>query len=204
MNIKYILKGQEERKLMKKPRFLCDVDGIAADFMAEALVIINGITHQNLTYDELHHWEVLDYIDDLEHRKIAEIELNKAGLCERLTMYENSIQAIKELNNITNLYFITAPMTKNVGWLNERVAWLVKHFEIEVRQIGFLKDKFIVHGDFLLDDSETNLINWIEDPVNKNSKALLWNRPWNKSVDDSRLTRVFSWQEVLDLIKEKV
>jgi 5'(3')-deoxyribonucleotidase len=189
--------------MKKKPRFLCDVDGIAADFMAEAINVVNSITNQGLTYDQLQHWEVLDYIVDEEHKKIAKNELNKAGLCERLSLYENSLDAIKELNEITNLYFITAPMTDNVGWLNERVAWLVKHFGIEVRQVGFLKDKFIVHGDFLLDDSQGNLIKWIEDPININGKALLWDRPWNKQVEDSRLTRIFKWQEVLELVKKE-
>lgn len=187
-----------------KPRFLCDVDGIAADFMAEAIIIVNSITDQGLTYDQLHHWEVLDYIEDPEHKKIALNELNKAGLCERINLYENSIEAIKELNEITNLYFITSPMMNNVGWLNERYAWLVKHFEIKKHQLGYVTDKFIVHGDFLLDDSQSNLIKWIEEPINKNGKALLWDRPWNKHVEDNRLTRIFSWQQVLDLVKESI
>lgn len=186
---------------MKKPRFLCDVDGIAADFMAEAITIVNSITNQGLTYEQLQHWEILDYIVDAEHRKIAKDELNKPGLCEKLSLYENSLEAIKELNEITDLYFITAPMTDNTGWLNERVSWLVKHFGIEVRQVGFLKDKFIAHGDFLLDDSQGNIIKWIEEPVNKNGRALLWSRPWNKHVEDSRFTRIFEWQEVLEIVK---
>ena len=56
--------------MKKKPRFLCDVDGICADFMKEAIAIVNNITNQGLTYDQLHHWEVLDYIIDEEHKKM--------------------------------------------------------------------------------------------------------------------------------------
>lgn len=186
---------------MKKQRFLCDVDGICADFMKETIAIVNQITNQGLTYEQLSHWEVLDYIIDEEHKKNARNELNKAGLCERLELYDNSLEAIKELNKITNLYFITSPMYQNVGWLNERHAWLIKHFNIESRQLGFIKDKFIVHGDFLLDDAEWNLIKWIEEPINKNGKALLWDRPWNKHVEDSRILRVYNWKQVLELVK---
>ena len=182
----------------RKVRFLCDVDGIIADFVKAAIKVMTGLSGKPIGEDRIMNWEVTEVLEDPNHREEAKASFERAGFCETFETYDGSQGAIRLLNEATQFYFVTSPMTRNPGWYNERFAWLVKHFEVEPRQVNFVADKFIVKGDFLLDDSDKNVVSWLDH--HPDGHGLLWDRPWNRACKDPRVVRVHSWAEVVDLV----
>lgn len=185
----------------KRARFLCDADGIVADFVKAAVRVMTDLSGQEITSDHILNWEVTECLEDPRHREMAKAEFMKAGFCQAFETYDGAQSAVRILKEVTDFYFVTAPMVKNPGWFNERHAWLVQHFEVEDRMVNFVHDKFLVKGDFLLEDSDKNLMAWLEEFPD--GHGILWDRPWNRSCNDPRVIRVSTWAEVIDLVDKK-
>ncbi len=182
----------------RKPRFLCDADGIVADFTKAAIQVMNKLSGKDHTVDHILQWEVTEVLEDAAHREAARHAFEQLGFCETFEVYDGSQEAVNTLKAMTDFYFVTTPMTRNPGWFNERYRWLSKHFEVDQRHVNFVTDKFIVSGDYLLDDSEKNLEAWLSH--NPNGTALIWDRPWNRREIDPRIVRVSSWDGVISMV----
>lgn len=181
-------------------RFLCDVDGIVADFISDALGIINRTCATALSYEDVQSWEILDMVKDPVQREVVADAILQQGLCAGLKPYPEAVEAVTELGKATDFYYVTAFLKKNPYWMFERLNWLMEHCGAEASQVNFVKDKFIVEGDIFLDDSATNVNNWAEHHPFR--LALLWTRPWNASEHVVEgVTRVDSWKQVLGMVE---
>jgi 5'(3')-deoxyribonucleotidase len=185
--------------MTNKFRFLCDVDGIVADFVTEALAIINSTCSTDLSVGDVTSWELLDLVKDPASKLQVKSLFNQKGLCASLKPYHGAIEALVQINSLADLYFVTAPLKTNPYWMFERHKWLVDRCGVQSSQVNFVKDKFIVGGDIFLDDSVANVNTWIDKHPGK--LALLWTRPWNASCEThEEVVRVDTWEQILGMV----
>lgn len=178
---------------------MVDVDGIVASFSGAAAKVMSTLTGKDITHDDVIYWEVTKILESEELRKAAKEEFNREGFCHSFEIYDGSQAAIRELSEISDLYFVTAPLSSNRTWMPERVEWLQRHFNTPYSRIAFVHDKFIVHGDFLIEDHPDNAAAWsVENPL---GKALLWDRAYNQPPQGTGVQRVVHWNDVISEVK---
>ena len=95
------------------------------------------------------------------------------------------------------LVWCTKPWDSCIGWAHARTSWLRKNFQAE--EIICTAAKHRVKGDVLIEDSYENLVRWKEHFPE--GRALLYMRPWNKSID---YTDRFTWDRLPQLLEEIV
>ena len=186
--------------MMRKPRLLLDVDGILADFVSATVKIMNSMTGMSLIPDDIINWEVTSILEDHQTRELCKAEFNKAGFCSTLEVYDGAQEAVKILQDKTELFFVTSPMLSNPTWMPDRVEWLERHFGIDHKHVVFANKKYIISGDFMVDDSPKNINDWLF--YNPDSCGLLWDRPYNRTPDADKLIRVSKWDEIIQMINE--
>lgn len=180
---------------MRKPRLLLDVDGIVADFVGAAVKVMSEKSGRRISSDDVVHWEVTSVLDDHAVREACKEEFNKAGFCSAFEVYDGAQAAVRRLQELTELFFVTAPMRSSPTWMPERVSWLERHFAVDHRHVVFASKKHIISGDFMVDDAPGNIAPWLAS--NPGSVGLLWDRPYNRGPDAAGMARVSSWDDVL-------
>lgn len=183
----------------KKPTFLCDVDGIGADFVKAAVLIMNRISGQAIELDHVTSWDVTQLLQEEQHKAEAKQAFLERGFCSSFEEYSGTTEAVARLNAISNFYFVTAPMFDNKSWMEERADWLMSRYGVRGNQVNFITDKFLTRGDFLLDDSNKNCELWAKS--NPFGRALLWDRPHNRHEDHPSVLRVHTWDEVIRIVE---
>lgn len=181
-----------------KPTFLCDVDGIAANFVEMAVHVMNRVSGQSIELEHVNCWDVTQLLLEQEHKEESKKEFLRQGFCSSFNEYLGTKEAIHKLNEMTNLYFVTSPMMENPYWMAERAEWLMSRYGVESRQVNFVTDKFITRGDFLLDDSGRNCALWKE--RNPFGISMIWDRPHNRNEHHPSVVRVYSWDEVINIV----
>lgn len=181
-----------------KPRILLDVDGIIADFAGAAAKLMSSVSGRVITPADIIHWEVTNVLEEQHMRDYCKEEIKKPGFCTSLEVYEGALESVAEIQSLSEVFYVTAPMHTNPTWMPERVAWLEKVLGADPKHIIFAYKKHVVVGEMLVDDSPDNIRDWLEH--NPSGVGLLWTRPYNAAQGD-QFERVSSWSQVLDEVK---
>jgi 5'(3')-deoxyribonucleotidase len=185
---------------MKKPRLLLDVDGILADYVGATIKVMNAMSGENITPDDIVKWEVTEALENHSLREKCKDAFNQAGFCLTFEAYDGAQDAVARLALSTEIFFVTAPMIKNPTWMPDRLAWLMHHFGVDHKHVVFATKKHIFIGDFMVDDNPENITSWLQNN-DKGAKGILWDRPYNKTPDTDGLIHVSTWNEVIQIIE---
>ncbi len=142
---------------MNKKRILCDLDGIVTDLIHKWLI----------TYNKEHpHFKQLvkDDVTEYEYHKISPIGksmdmyIERPGFFIDLPILEGAIETLKNLQDDGHeIYIVTAP-SSYPGSASEKIWWIHRHLPfIDKNHIIIAKDKHIIYGDILIDDTPSNL-----------------------------------------------
>ena len=100
---------------------------------------------------------------------------------------------------MVDVYAVTAPF-KSQTWAFERNESLKEHFGFDKRSIVQTNAKFLIAGDYLLDDCPTYLTEWAAE--HPESVSMLWHLPNTRLLDDPPVySRVHTWDEVLTKVR---
>lgn len=120
-----------------------------------------------------------------------------------------AVQGIKQLNKKHYIYFITSRPyfieEKTKKWLNKYFPdtsiplYLTNQYspgrEKSLKKSDICKNLNISH---IIEDSPSN----ITDCTLNGIQVLLYNRPWNTAIENNDfITRVYGWNDVLDILK---
>ena len=186
-----------------------DLDNVLLNF-SEALH-----AHHNATYGTKY-----------ERKHVTSIELSKIWNCTieealrrisdfylssehwNATPVDGAVENIKKLKQYHNLHVITAKPEKLKG---KTLEWLDKHFPRMFDGIHFTNQ---YHGNGLkrtkgkvckelgielfVDDCLEN----VNDVVSSGIPALLFDAPWNQGEVKPPITRVYSWDEIVDFLSK--
>jgi 5'(3')-deoxyribonucleotidase len=179
---------------MARSRILLDVDGVLADFLTPAIVILRRLTGKPWTHQDMPTWDLFDVVGHEWEKRFFQ-ECGRRGFAESLDVYAGAREGVAQLQQISDIYIVTSPMQHNPTWTYERESWLQKHFEIPASKVVHTSAKYLCRGDILVDDRPANVEKWIAQ--HPNGIGLLWDQPYNRS--QTHLRRASSWQQVLDV-----
>jgi 5'(3')-deoxyribonucleotidase len=196
--------------------FLCDVDGVLADFTGAIVTAINDhldalaetsaipIPHKSVA--EVTEWDIASCLDvpaSLIYAKAGE-----PGFCESLKVLPGAVALVETLRLHGKVYFVTSPIWSAPLWMYERTHWLKKHFDAKPGEVMHTSAKELVRGDMLIDDKPQTVERWamaqgLEPYTNY---GVIWNQPYNaKYTIDRRypVVRAQNWEDVEELIQRR-
>lgn len=179
---------------------LIDIDGVLAETHQLWLDKINERYNRNHTIDECNNWSfhiplnldesIYKYWDEPGHFEFA-------------PLVDGAQEGLEKLWFNHNCYIVGAASYQTDA-IVQKWRWLNKHFPfIKKEQVVFAKDKSVVHGDYLIDDSIENAIRFVNRENVPDRKVLLFDRPWNleHSLSGNKIHRVSNWHNILNYFK---
>lgn len=170
---------------MKNLTIGIDVDGVLRDNLGEMVRLYNESFNENLTVDD-----VTDYKTEKIFPKIMEVtgdtsshwffQTHSKELFSDAKPFKNVTEDIKRLQEHAQVVIITYQKS----YLNkaQTLEWLEK-CGIEPDGIVFIKDKTLVHCDYLVDDNDWNFIG------SHVKTGVLIDAPYNLGKDLSELKK---------------
>lgn len=183
-----------------RPRVLLDVDGVLADYVAAILPAVKAATGRQHTHADVDQWDFTralglspsetEYVYTVTHEE---------GFCADIPVLHGAVEGVRALRVHADVYFTTAP-THAPYWYFERTEWLIRHFDASVEHVLHAKHKELVTGDVFVDDKIEHVWDWCRH--HPSGRGVLWEQPYNRSIDVGHLVRTSSWNRVLEIVGE--
>jgi len=166
-------------------RIAVDMDEVISHFSAKCLELFNEEFQERYTNQHLQGKKLME-LDARFEKKVNQYLANESFFLE-LEVVKDSQEVIKKLSANYEIYIVTAAMEFPAS-LAPKYQWLKKHFSfLNEKNFVFCGDKSIIHADYLLDDTPSNLETF-------NGKGILFTAPHN--VNATGYARVDNWKEV--------
>lgn len=180
------------------PVFLTDADDVLVDFVFPAAELLSEVLGRKWTLDDMTpgEWDMFAGLNEEQLKQVQET-LNDYGWVWSLEPNVHTQEAVEKLRGQTNLFVLTAA----IGWAPVRTEWLAKHYEFDKDHLVFTKAKYLVRGDFFLDDNPTNVRMWQKH--NPQGVGMLWTAPNNiHLIEGNEDIRVYGWPDVYQRVEE--
>ena len=127
----------------------------------------------------------------LDKQETMEIFMSE-GFTNKMIPLHGAVNAIHEIEARNFLvFFCTALVTDNSDVLKDRVHWIGKWFgEDFMNRVIFTKDKSLVRGDFLIDDSPFKTKGLLKPEW----KLIIFDMSYNQN--DSCYGRIYNWTDL--------
>lgn len=163
-----------------------DVDGVVANFTGHLLNIIGS----ELTPADVTVWQVLDLLKPSEKKEATAI-LNEPEFWRSQPVIEGAQDGIAQIKKHHEIFWVTSPWIGCEGWEAARRWWLKDNFGVDHKHVAPLASKYIVVGDFIVDDKASHVDEWLE---HHDGQGFLFDAPYNQ---DSKLQRM-NWNDIPD------
>lgn len=164
-----------------KPRLLLDIDGVCANFVASALDAIYQVTGRRRQPEEITGWDIVASLglSEMESKWLDNC-IGHPRFCRDLAPFPGVHEAIAELKELADVYPVTAPFDPTIAphWVPEREAWIAEHLGIARGKIVQTSVKYLVGGDYLVEDKTSALVQW--DQEHPCGEGVLVTRPYNE------------------------
>lgn len=192
-------------------RLVFDIDGVVGDFHASVIRIANAVAQRERPFSVA---DITDY-SMAKALRLTEIEaralwagISQPGFALRLSPCAGAVACIARLReNGHSIVFCSAPVPSSPTWEHDRAAWCAQHFPgiplVSVRTRPPLgAPKWLVRGDWLIDDSPANIAEWNEHHLqthpHRGPTGILWRRPWNASIAHDLTAS--DWNELEEIV----
>jgi len=161
------------------------MDEVISHFSAKCLELFNEEFQERYTDQHLQGKKLME-LDTRFEKKVNQYLANESFFLE-LEVIKDSQEVIGKLSVHYEIYIVTAAMEFPAS-LAPKYQWLKKHFSfLNEKNFVFCGDKSIIHADYLLDDTPSNLETF-------NGKGVLFTAPHNMNA--TGYSRVNNWKEV--------
>lgn len=185
--------------IRQRDRVLVDCDGVLGNFAASALDLIEERTGDRHSNSELIHWDVFKSVDKKDLAHILRDAVENEGFCLKIKPLPGAKRLMKVLEARYEVYVVTSPFLAR-NWAYERFRWLECHFGLPANRVAFVKDKRIIPGEALIDDSGKNLRSWSAAWPEK--LPILFDAPYNQG--DTEFQRAKDWQDAVRFLKARL
>jgi len=172
---------------MKVKRIAIDMDEVISHFSVGCLELFNKEFNEKYTTEDLQGKLLVELDARFEDR--VDHYLATESFFLDLKVIKDSQEVIRKLSAHYEIYIVTAAMEFPAS-LAPKYQWLKQHFSfLNDNNFVFCGDKSIIHADYLIDDTPSNLDTFT-------GRGILFTAPHNRNV--SGYTRLNNWQEVAD------
>lgn len=188
-----------------RPRVGIDCDDVLAGFTPKVIELVAELTGVRHNIEDVDQWDLFDWLDSRNlgennkalGRKVYDV-IKAEGGCFSLDVLEGSKEGIKRLQDISDVFIITAPFVGSKTWVHERYEWLRHHFGIHHRRVAQLHEKALCKVDVFVDDKLDNVVRWGSENY---GRAVLWDRSSNrKEATPPWVVRCFSWEQLYEIV----
>lgn len=193
---------------MRRPRVLVDVDGVLADFTGAWLEIMVEMTGLEIKREEVSDWDIFGVLETRgvneplrNHvKEVCRSATSRAGFCGSLKVLAGAQDGFNQLRDIADVYIVTSPWNSPY-WTFERDSWLLDNFGVPRKNIVHTDAKYLVSGDYLIDDKTSHIVNWCAEQPN--GQGILWESAHNKGheIPENSVT-LSDWHSVFRFIQE--
>lgn len=178
---------------------LLDCDGVLSNFVASALRIINTLAGTAYAHDDVTTWEV-ESLCPPELQPEFWAQVCAPGFVRDMEPYPGAVEAVSLLRERYGVHIVTARMRQSPTWVDEREAWLERHFGIPYKLVTSTHGKSVCAGIALVDDKPAHVIDWAA--AHPQGIAMLLDRPYNRAAEIPGGVRVHGWADVLGRLGE--
>lgn len=141
--------------MTKQPTLLLDMDGPLADFDEHfwRRCIDAGYTFDVDGPTQQQHRYFTDHMPDPTERATARAMVDTAGWFAELPVTPGAIEGVELLHEHFDVWVCTKPLETNPTCLNDKQAWLHRHFPTLENRMVTAPNKALIVGDILLDDA---------------------------------------------------
>lgn len=185
----------------EKPKVLLDVDGVIIDTNECILDFIHRFTDKRFHASQIKAWDVFEGLGFPELDPLWREACHTEELCYKMKPYVGAPKFLHYLKQMADVVIVTAPLKGCKTWHSQRTDALLHHFGIEANKVIFAGEKHHVHGDFLIDDRLSNVVEW-KKYWKCHGDALVFNQSWNQEEGRNFYVsgRVSSYEEILDIV----
>jgi 5'(3')-deoxyribonucleotidase len=182
--------------MARRKRLLIDVDEVLVDFQTPTFDIIHRLLGRRLRPEDYEVWDMFGLFTD-EERTAIFTEIEQPGFCRALKPTPGARLAVEELRSLVDVFPVTSHFHSQT-WVHERDASLKEHFGFTKREIVHTGAKFLVAGDYFLDDNPSHVEGWVAE--HPDGCGMLWHIPNTRTLGFEDI-RMHSWGGVIERIK---
>lgn len=183
---------------------LLDIDNTIADFTGAVCREASKILDRGVHPTEITQWNLRASLEMTPKQiKALYTAIQRKGFCLELEPLPGSVTAVKKLQSLGFVNFVTSPWDSSSHWMWERTQWLRTFFNADPEDVIHTHHKWLVKGDVIIDDRPLNvtlgdrkLRVLIPTPANKH-----WRN--NEGITVSNPVYVSkSWPSIIRAVKE--
>lgn len=174
-----------------------DVDGVLADIMFVWLDQYNNTHKKSVTNDDIVQWDFWKEMGYDKYKFYEELSSCWSRWIEVPPMEPGTASAVERLHSVGIVDIVTARDATSTKYVKQ---WL-EHNGIKYNDyVAVLRgrDKADLDYDIFIDDSPHN----VAMIASKGKSALLYDQPWNRSVNDSKIVRIKKLAEAVNMISD--
>jgi len=190
--------------------FLCDVDGVLADFLGGICGVLKERGYPDIRRERVVRWDIASCLD-VPSKVIYDIA-GCEGFCECLEVLPGAVALVDTLRHHGDVYFVTSPVWSARTWMFERTRWLREYFDVKPSEVVHTSAKHLVRGDVLIDDKPETINQWLlaqpgTDPYP--ARGVVWDQPYNRNPPwaegvRGRVHRVRNWDQTEEVIQSMI
>lgn len=135
-------------------------------------------------------WPTLRTLEDYTKVHVKGVERGFFATLEQYDGFADTLNMLRDngvvVRIVTNRLFTGANYAKSVA----DTMYALENIGATYDEICFVKRKSDIHGDALVDDSPTNIVEWANA---QHSKIFIFDHPYNRDLDGDR---VYNWKEI--------
>lgn len=182
-------------------RFRIDVDGVVAGMAEHTLDILKEEFPEDTipSFDELDVWDIYHSDDSPlseKQRSYAIERLDEPGFANELPVITGAKEAIEKIRRGGHeILWVTTPYLGSKTWEDDRRQWLFEHFNVNPKDVEFVRHKWFYRGDVFIDDKLESVLKWRE--LN-DGLAVVFDSPWNQGGE--KIYRLKGWENLDNLL----
>lgn len=185
-----------------KPRFLCDVDDVVANYVQGFVAAVLATGVRNIKMDHpFDEWDLSKSLKltEEEDNKVYSL-INMPGFASMLQPLPDAVEGVTKIMEIADVIFVTSPLRSSPTWAYDRNLWLTKLFGEDSKVVS-THEKYTVDGDFLCDDKPKHCTLWQEEhPM---GMAMMWSTGRNVKHLPLGIPLVGNWDLAYKLVERR-
>ncbi len=174
-----------------------DVDGVLADIIFVWLDHYNKTNNKSLSKKDTIQWDFWKNLGYDKYRFYEDLSNCWSRWMDVPPMEQDIAIATEKLQSVGIVDIVTARDAASTKYVKE---WL-KHNEIKYNDYVAVmrgRDKAALDYDVFIDDSPLNIVGI----ASQGKHALLYDQPWNQSINNSGVVRIKKLEEAVDVISD--
>jgi hypothetical protein len=182
---------------MNSVKIALDVDGVLADIILVWIKEYNRKHGKSMSKESIKNWDFWRELRVEKYEFYHQLSHCWSRWKEVPTMEESIAEAVDKLHSIGAVDIVTARDQESTKYV---INWLehngIKYKEYVAVDDG--RDKADLDYDIFIDDSPHNAVRMVK----KGRNVLLYDQPWNKSIEDVKVIRIKKLAEAVDIISD--